>query len=128
MDQAQTRFVVVLEKLAARGLDVELINNELTELTDALKKSRTYVHSFTQNTFHQVAAPGEQAVQRTDVLVNKASEDYKYRQIGVAVNIGLTGLLMLTIYSKLRQTGEVKLFQGGTDPFACCGCPKIAAL
>ncbi len=44
------------------GLDVEPISNELTELTDTLKKSRTYVHSFSRNTFQQVAAPGEQAV------------------------------------------------------------------
>ncbi|HEU5235815.1 MAG TPA: hypothetical protein VFU37_01660, partial [Pyrinomonadaceae bacterium] len=103
MDQARTRLIAASEKVAARGLDVEPINNELTELGDALKKSRTYVHSFSRNTFQQVAAPGEQAVQHTDALVNKASEEYKYRQIGLAVSIGLIGLLMLAIYLKLRQ-------------------------
>ena len=103
MDQARTRFIAVSEKLAARGLDVEPINNELTEITDVLKKSRTYVHSFSQNSFQQVAAPGEQAVQRTDALVNNAHEEYKYRQIGLAVSIGLIGLLILAIYLKLRQ-------------------------
>ena len=82
---------------------MEPIGNELTELTDALKKSRTYVHSFSQNSFQQVAAPGEQAVQQTESLVGKAHEEYKYRQIGLAVSIGLIGLLMLTIYLKLRQ-------------------------
>jgi hypothetical protein len=50
-----------------------------------------------------VAASGEQAVQRTDALVKKASEEFKYRQIGLAVSIGLIGLLMLAIYLKLRQ-------------------------
>jgi hypothetical protein len=50
-----------------------------------------------------VAAPGEQAVQQTDALVNKAREEYKYRQIGLAVSIGLIGLLMLAVYLKLRQ-------------------------
>jgi hypothetical protein len=103
MDQARTRFVAVSEKLAARGLDVDPINNELTELGDALKKSRTYVHSFSRNTFQQVAAPGEQAVQRTDALIDKAGKEYKYRQIFLAVTIALIGLLMLTIYLKLRQ-------------------------
>jgi ElaB/YqjD/DUF883 family membrane-anchored ribosome-binding protein len=82
---------------------VEPINNELTEVGDALKKSRTYVHSFSRNTFQQVAAPGEQAVQRTDALVKKAGEEFKYRQVGLAVSIGLIGLLMLAIYLKLRQ-------------------------
>jgi predicted CXXCH cytochrome family protein len=103
MDQARTRFIAASEKIAARGLDVEPISNELTELGDALKKSRTYVHSFSQNSFQQIAASGEQAVQRTDALVRKAQEEYKYRQIGLAVSIGLIGLLMLAVYLKLRQ-------------------------
>ena len=82
---------------------MEPINNQLTELGDALKKSRTYVHSFSRNTFQQVAAPGEEAVKRTDALVNKASEEFKYRQIGLVVSIAFIGLLMLAIYLKLRQ-------------------------
>ncbi len=103
LDAAQKNFTAVSEKLAAKGLDVEPISNQLTELGDALKKSRTYVHSFSRNTFQQVAAPGEEAVQRTDVLVNKARGEYKYRQIGLAVSIAWIGLLMLAIYLKLRQ-------------------------
>ncbi len=103
LDQARTRFIAVSEKFAGRGLDVEPINNELTELGDALKKSRTYVHSFSRNTFQQTAAPGEEAVKQTDALVNKASEEFKYRQIGLVVSIGFIGLLMLAMYLKLRQ-------------------------
>ena len=103
MDQARTRFIAVSEKLAAKGLDVEPINNQLTELGDALKKSRTYVHSFSRNTFQQVAAPGEEAVKHTDALVKKAREEYKFRQIGLAASIAFIGLLMLAIYLKLRQ-------------------------
>ena len=103
MDQARTRFIAVSEKFAARGLDAEPINNELAELGDTVKKSRTYVHSFSRSTFQQVAMPGEQAVQRADALVSKAREEFKYRQIGLAVSIGLIGLLMLAIYLKLRQ-------------------------
>jgi predicted CXXCH cytochrome family protein len=103
MDEARTRFIALSEKLAAKGLDVEPINNQLTELGDALKKSRTYVHSFSRETFQQVAAPGEEAVKRTDALVSKASDEFKYRQIGLAVSIAFIGLLMVAIYFKLRQ-------------------------
>jgi len=103
LDQARTRFIAVSEKIAARGLDVEPINNQLTELGDALKKSRTYVHSFSRNTFQQAAEPGGQAVKRTNALVNKASEEFKFRQIGLVVSISLIGLLMLAMYLKLRQ-------------------------
>jgi hypothetical protein len=102
-DQARTRLIAVSEKFAARGLDVEPISNELTELGDALKKSRTYVHSFSRNTFQQTAAPGEEAVKRADALVNKATKEFKYRQIGLAVSIAFIGLLMLAIYLKLKQ-------------------------
>ena len=103
LDQARTKFIAVSEKFAARGLDVEPINNELTELGDALKKSRTYVHSFSRNTFQQTAAPGEEAIKRTDALVNKATQELKYRQIGLVVSIGFIGLLMVAMYLKLRQ-------------------------
>ena len=103
LDAARTRFIAVSEKFAARGLDVEPINNQLTDLGDALKKSRTYIHSFSRNSFQQVAAPGKEAVKRADALVNKAADEFKYRQIGLAVSIGLIGLLMVAIYFKLRQ-------------------------
>jgi predicted CXXCH cytochrome family protein len=103
MDEARNQFTAASEKLAAKGLDIEPISNQLTELGDALKKSRTYVHSFSQNSFQQVALPGEKAVQATDALVSKAREEYNYRQIGLAVSIVAIGLLMLTVYLKLRQ-------------------------
>jgi Cytochrome c3 len=103
MDEARNKFTAVSEKLAAKGLDVEPISNQLTELGDALKKSRTYVHSFSRNTFQQVALPAEEAIRRADALVDKAREEYKYRQYGLAASIALIGLLMLAIYLKLRQ-------------------------
>ncbi len=103
MDAARDKFTTVSERLAAKGLDVEPISNQLTELGDALKKSRTYVHSFSRNTFQQVAAPGEEAIKRTDTLVEKARGEYKFRQIGLAAAIAWIGLLMLAIYLKLRQ-------------------------
>jgi hypothetical protein len=103
MDEARGRFGAESEKLASKGLDVESINNQLTELTDALKKSRTYVHSFTRTSFQQIAAPGEEAVKKTDTLVRQAREEYKYRQLGLAASIGAIGLLMLAVYLKLRQ-------------------------
>ena len=103
LDAARDRFTRLSEKLAARGLDVEPISNQVTELSDSLKKTRSHVHSFSRNTFQQVAAPGDEAVQRADALVVSAQEEYKVRQIGLAASIAVIGLLMLTIYLKLRQ-------------------------
>jgi predicted CXXCH cytochrome family protein len=103
IDEARTKFGAISEKLAAKGLDVEPISNQLSELTDGLKKSRTHIHSFSRDTFQQVALPAEQAVQNTDALVKKARGEYNSRQVGLAGSIALIGLLMLTIYLKLRQ-------------------------
>jgi hypothetical protein len=103
MDTAKNNFIAVSEKLAAKGLDVDPINNQLTELTDTLKKSRTYVHSFSRNSFQQVALPGEEAAKRAEALVGKARQEYKYRQFGLAASIAMIGLLMVAIYLKLRQ-------------------------
>jgi predicted CXXCH cytochrome family protein len=54
-----TRFAKASEELAAKGIDIESIDNQLTELSDGLKKARSYIHSFDRNTFEQVAAPGK---------------------------------------------------------------------
>ena len=103
MSEARNKFTAVAEKLAAKGLDVEPISNQLNELDDSLKKSRSHVHSFSRNSFQQVATPGEEAVQRADKLANKAREEYKFRQVGLAASIAVIGLLMVTLYLKLRQ-------------------------
>jgi predicted CXXCH cytochrome family protein len=103
MDQARGNFIAVSEKLAAKGLDVDPINSQVTELTDTLKKSRTHVHSFSRNTFQQVAQPGEEAVQKTDALIASARQEYRFRQMGLAASIAVIGLLMVALYLKLRQ-------------------------
>ena len=103
LDEARSRLTVDAENLAAKGLDVEPINNQLTELTDTLKRSRTYIHSFSRNTFQQTTKPGEEAARRVGDLVEKGRSEYKFRQTGLAASIALIGLLMLAIYLKLRQ-------------------------
>lgn len=103
MEEKRKNFIAASEKIAAKGLDVDPINTQTTELTDALKKSRTYVHSFSRNTFQQVALPGGEAIQKADQLVENARREYKFRQTGLAFSIGAIGLLMLALYLKLRQ-------------------------
>ena len=103
LDDARKRIAADSEKFAARGLDVEPINNQLSELTDSLKKSRTYVHSFSRNSFQQIAAAGEQSIRKSDELTSSAHQEFKFRQYGLAVSIAAIGILMLTLYLKLRD-------------------------
>jgi predicted CXXCH cytochrome family protein len=102
IDGAKEKFQASAEKLASKGLDVEQINNQLTEITDGLRKSRTHIHSFSRDTFQQVAAPALQAAQNTEALVVKAREEYNFRQFWLALSIGVIGVFMLAIYLKLR--------------------------
>ena len=90
---------------------MEPISNQLNELTDSLKKSRTHIHSFSRNTFVQVAAPGEEAEQRANEFARKAREEYKFRQVGLAASIGVIGLLMVTLYLKLRQMEKPRMIR-----------------
>ncbi len=103
MGAEQSKLIAVSEKLAAKGLDVDPINSQLDELADSLKQSRTHIHSFSRNNFQQVAAPGEQAAKKANDLVAHARQEYRFRQTGLVASIAVIGLLMLTIYLKLRQ-------------------------
>ena len=103
IDESREKFHAAAEKLAARGLDTEPINNQLTEITDGLRKSRTHIHSFSRDTFQQVAMPAIQAAQNTEGLVKKAHEEYNFRQFWLALSIGVIGLVMVTLYLKLRR-------------------------
>jgi transcription elongation factor Elf1 len=103
LDEARKRFSEESEKLASRGLDIEPISNQLTELTDTLKKSRTYVHSFSRASFQQAAAPGLAAITKTEELSNNAHQEFEYRRWGLRASIAVIGILMVAIYLKLRQ-------------------------
>jgi hypothetical protein len=42
-------------------------------------------------------------IRSVEALTNAAHQEHKYRQYGLVVSIAVIGLLMLTIYLKLRQ-------------------------
>jgi len=103
MDQARNRFNIIAEQLAMKGLDVDPIYNQLNELSDSLKQARSHIHSFSKNGFERVAAPGEKAVQGISGLVKEAKAEYRIRQRGLVASITLIGLVMVSLYLKLRQ-------------------------
>ena len=103
MDRALTDFGVTAEQLAMKGLDVDPIHEKLSELADSLKQSRSYIHSFSKNTFDQAASPGDKAIQSLIGLIEDAKREYRLRQLGLAASIALMGLVMLTLYVRLRS-------------------------
>jgi len=103
MDQAWNGFGVTAEQLAMKGLDVDAIQDKLNELADSLKQSRSHIHSFSKNGFERVALPGEKAVQSISSLIQEAKAEYRLRQLGLVASIALIGLVMLSLYLKLRR-------------------------
>ena len=103
MDQAWNGFGVTAEQLAMKGLDVDAIHDKLNELADSLKQARSHIHAFSKNGFERVAAPGEKAVLSIASLVQEAKAEYRLRQLGLVASIALIGLVMLSLYLKLRR-------------------------
>jgi hypothetical protein len=56
--------------------------------------------------FERVAAPGEKAAESISKLVEQAQSEYRTRQRGLVASIVLIGLVMLTLYLKLRRLEE----------------------
>jgi hypothetical protein len=103
MDHAWNAISVTAEQLAMKGLDVDPIHDKLNELADTLKQARSHIHSFSKNSFERIAAPGEKAIQNISTLVEEAKAEYARRQRGLLVSIALIGLVMLSLYLKLRR-------------------------
>jgi len=103
LDESWNRFGVIAEQLAMKGLDVDPIHDKLNELADTVKQARAHVHSFSKNSFDQVAAPGNQAMQSISTLVDDAKSEFRLRQLGLLTSIVLMGLVMIAIYLKLRR-------------------------
>ena len=103
MDESRSNFITVSEKLAAKGLDVDALTAQTSDIADAVKKSRSYIHSFSRSSFDQVAAPGQEAVKKANGLVAAAWQEYRFRQTGLIASIAVIALLMIAVYLKLRQ-------------------------
>ncbi len=105
-------YQTVAEQLAVKGLDIDPIDSQLNKLEDDLRKSRSYIHSFSSNSFQQAAAPGEAAITTMAGVVKQAKSEYRYRQAGLLASITLMGLMMIAFYLKLRKmerpSGEPK--------------------
>jgi len=103
LNHALETFEVRAEGLAEKGLDVDLIADELNRLTDFVKQARSYVHSFDRSDFRQVEAPGREVVRKMERLVEEAEAEYRARRTGLLVSVFLIGCVALFLYLKLRR-------------------------
>jgi hypothetical protein len=91
------------EDLAERGLDAEPILASLEEVSEAIVQTRSRVHTFDRGGFDQGAKVGQEAVSKTEKLVELARKEQRYRRNGLLVSIGLMSFLAVVMGLKIRE-------------------------
>ncbi len=102
LQTAVASFQADTEHLAERGLDVEPLEGTMSEISDALKGSRTRVHAFDRSTFDKTATEGRNAVEKAQTIVDQLHADYRSRTAGLLMSIGFMALLAIGIWLRLR--------------------------
>ena len=95
-----------MEALAEKGLDVDPLRDSTAEVHDALRASRSAIHSFDRSDFDNVAAAGLEAIAAGEISIAAAEEEFQYRRTGLLVSIGVLGFLALMLWLKIRQVDE----------------------
>lgn len=103
MAEATVEYKEIAADLAERGLDIEPLDDERRNLDDALKQSRSQIHSFDRSDFDEVAKTGIETMDKMGSLVETAERDYGERRNGLLVAAGILALLSLTLWLKIRS-------------------------
>ncbi len=91
------------EELARKGLDVETLNNIVSEVTDALRQARSAIHAFDRSDFDDVAVAGLQAADKGQEEVEHLKGEYQFRRRGLMLSLLVMVFLALVLYLKIRQ-------------------------
>jgi len=103
MAKATVDYQTLAADLAERGLDIEQLDDERRNLDDAIKQSRSQIHSFDRSDFDEVAKTGIETVEKMKSLVETSEQDYEVRRRGLLVAAGILALLSLTLWLKIRS-------------------------
>lgn len=103
LSEHEETFEEEVEILAAKGLDVEVLGSSLTELSDALRQSRSAIHSFDRSDFDEVAQAGLDAIQTGETSITDARAEFGFRRNGLLASIAVMAFLALVLYLKIRQ-------------------------
>ncbi len=103
MSKATVDYKGIAADLAERGLDIEPLDDERRNLDDALKTSRSQIHSFDRSDFDEVAKTGLDTVAKMKVLTETAEQDYSTRGHGLLVAAAMLALLSLGLWLKIRS-------------------------
>ena len=105
-------FTERAQELGELGLDIEPMEQDLAVLADALRTSRSYIHSFDRSDFDGVAEGGVAAVESLRVDEQVALQEFRERRRGLFFSMAMIGLLAVVLWLKLRQI-EKRQSNGG---------------
>jgi cytochrome b6 len=91
------------ERLAERGLDIESLEQATADLHDALRATRSAVHTFERSDFDNVADAGVAAIAVGRASIASAEDEFQYRRRGLIISIGVLGFLAVILALKIRQ-------------------------
>jgi predicted CXXCH cytochrome family protein len=103
LSKRQQDLPAEVEHLAERGLDVEPIQAALGELDEAMVQTRTRVHTFDKGGFDIGAKAGQEALAKSEQLIDAARGEQKFRRNGLLASIGAMGLLAVALAMKIRE-------------------------
>jgi hypothetical protein len=108
LDLATTRQTLrpEAEDLGERGLDADPVLASIEELSEAIVQTRSRVHTFDRGGFDQGAKLGREAIAKTELLVDAARKEQRYRRNGLLVSIGLMSFLAVVMGLKIRELGR----------------------
>jgi predicted CXXCH cytochrome family protein len=93
----------LLSRAGRGGVNVRLGKYDLHTADDALIKSRTAIHYFALDKFHEVAGAGITEAGNVITVGNEALWDLRVRQIGLGITVPIILWVALALYLRIRR-------------------------
>lgn len=103
LEEDYADFEHQFERLAERGLDIESLEQATGDLHDALRATRSAVHTFDRSDFDNVADAGLAAIAVGRTSIAAAEDEFQYRRRGLIISICALGFLAVVLALKIRQ-------------------------
>jgi len=100
----------LLTRAERGGVNARLGKYDLHTADDALIKSRTAIHFFDFDKFHEIASSGITEAQNVITLGEEALWDLRVRQIGLGVTVPIILWVALALYLRIRRMERDKPF------------------
>jgi hypothetical protein len=110
----------VLGRAENLGMEVSQARFELEDVTNALTKARTAIHSFTLDPVQTEVAAGLTAVDGSRQQGEKALVDHRIRRLGLA---GSTGIILTLVIALLLKIRDIERTGAAPEPYHTEGRP-----